>query len=148
MKDFDYVKFKLKLQSMNLDVCGWEKELINHDSYLESIKDIISNLDSTIIKNSSSELSTSSINIGKKFKKKKNKNKKSKSSTINNNHHKINTRHVNNSQHFNNSDKNNKQFLCTKCGNKVHETAFFRYDILCIYCNMKIKIRNKMKFNN
>ena len=52
LKDVDDAKFKLKLQSMNLDVSGLEKELINHDSYLESLKDIISNLDSTIINNS------------------------------------------------------------------------------------------------
>ena len=115
----------------------FRKELINHDSYLESLKDIISNLDSTIINNSSSELSTSSINIGNNFKKKKNKNKKSKSSNINHHHHKINTRHVNNSQHFNNSDKNRKQLLCTKCGNKGHETKFCWSDILCMYCNRK-----------
>ena len=73
MKDVDDAKFKLKLQSMNLDVSGLEKELINHDSYLESLKDIISNLDSTIINNSSSALSTSSINVGNNFKKKKKK---------------------------------------------------------------------------
>ena len=42
----------------------FRKELINHDSYLESLKDIISNLDSTIINNSSSSLYTSSINLG------------------------------------------------------------------------------------
>ena len=48
---------------MNLDVCGLEKELIDHDSYLESLKDIISNLDYNVINNSSSELSTSSINV-------------------------------------------------------------------------------------
>ena len=135
LKDVDDAKFKLKLQSMNLDVSGLEKELINHDSYLESLKDIISNLDSTIINNSSSALSTSSINVGNNFKKKKKKNNKSKSSNIN--HHKNNTRYVNNSQHFNNDDKNNKQLLCTKCGNKGHETKFCWSDILCRYCNKK-----------
>lgn len=136
LKDVDDAKFKLKLQSMNLDVSGLEKELINHDSYLESLKDIISNLDSTIINNSSSALSTSSINVGNNFKKKKKKNNKSKSSNIN--HHKNNTRYVNNSQHFNNDDKNNKQLLCTKCGNKGHETKFCWSDILCRYCNKKV----------
>lgn len=52
LKDVDDSKFKFKLKSINLYVNYLEKELVDHDSYLEIIKFITSNKDSTIINNS------------------------------------------------------------------------------------------------
>jgi len=56
MKDVDDAKFKIKLQEQNLDITELEKELSKHDSYVESLNDLMSNLDNTSIDNHSSEL--------------------------------------------------------------------------------------------
>jgi len=71
MKDVDDAKFKIKLQEQNLDITELEKELSKHDSYVESLNDLMSNLDNTSIDNHSSELSSTNF----KNHNKKNKNK-------------------------------------------------------------------------
>ena len=71
MKDVDDAKFKIKLQEQNLDITELEKDLYKHDSYVESLNDLMSNLDNTSIDNHSSALSSTNF----KNHNKKNKNK-------------------------------------------------------------------------
>ena len=63
MKDVDDAKFKIKLQEQNLDVVELEKELSKHDSYVESLNDLMSNLDNTSIDNHISALSSTNLRI-------------------------------------------------------------------------------------
>ena len=56
MKDVDDAKFKIKLQELNLGIVELENELSKHESYVESLNDIMSNLDNTSIDNHSSSL--------------------------------------------------------------------------------------------
>ena len=91
MKDVDDAKFKIKLQELNLGIVELEKELSKHDSYVESLNDLMSNLDNTSIDNHSSALSSTNF-----------KNNKSKSK-INS---KVNSKNTNNSLEYNKSINN------------------------------------------
>ena len=66
MKDVDDAKFKIKLQEQNLDITELEKELSKHDSYVESLNDLMSNLDNTSIDNHISSLSSIRFKNNKK----------------------------------------------------------------------------------
>ena len=138
MKDVDDEKFKIKLKELNLDIVELEKELSKHDSYVESLNDLMSNLDNTSIDNHSSALSSTNF---------KNNNKKSKSK-INS---KVNSKNTNNSLEYNksinnintphlkhyNKTKSNKDSVCNKCGKKGHQTEFCWSDLKCLYCGEK-----------
>ena len=120
MKDVDDENFKIKLKELNLDIVELEKELSKHDSYVESLNDLMSNLDNTSIDNHSSALSSTKFN---------NNNKKNKSK-INS---KVNSKNTNNSLEYNksinnintphlkhyNKTKSNKDSVCNKCGKKA-----------------------------
>ena len=93
MKDVDDSKFKIKFQEQSLDIVELEKELSKHDSHVESLNDLISNLDNTSIDNHSSALLSTNF---------KNNNKKNKSK-INS---KVNYKNTNNSLEYNKSINN------------------------------------------
>ena len=57
MRNVDDAKFKIKLQELNLDILGLEKELSQYDSYKESLNDIMSKLDNSYNENNCSVLS-------------------------------------------------------------------------------------------
>ena len=106
MRNVDDAKFKIKFQELNLDIVGLEKELSQHDTYKESLNDIMSKLDNSYIENNCSELSSTS------FKKLKN---------------------VDNSSYNNNKSK--KDLICNNCGKKGHKTELCWSDLKCPYCN-------------
>ena len=105
MKYIDDANFKIKLKELNLDIVGLEKELYQHDTYKESLKDIMSKLDNSYIENNCSVLSSTS------FKKLKN---------------------VDNSSYNNNKSK--KDLICNNCGKKGHKTELCWSDLKCTYC--------------
>ena len=93
MKDVDDENFKIKFQELNLDIVELEKELSKHDSYVESLNDLMSNLDNTSIDNHSSVLKSTTF-------KKINKKNKIKNSS------KVNYKNVNDSLEYNKSNNN------------------------------------------
>ena len=61
MRNVDDDKFKIKFQELNLDIVGLQKELTQHDTYKESLNDIMSKLDNSYIENNCSALSSTSF---------------------------------------------------------------------------------------
>ena len=87
IKNVDDDKFKIKLNELNLDIVGLEKELSKHDSYKESLNDLMSNLDHSYIDNNNNSALSS-----KSFKELKN-------------------RDNSNNKNYNNNKSKNIQFL-------------------------------------
>jgi len=111
IKNVDDAKFKIKLNELNLDILGLEKELSKHDSYKESLNDLMSNLDHSYIYNNNNNSALSS----KSFKE-------------------LNNIDNSNNKNYNNN-KSNKYSVCNKCGKKGHKTEVCWSDLKCPYCD-------------
>ena len=120
------------MKEKNLDIVELEKELSKHDSYVEILYYLMSNLDNNSIDNHSSALSSTNFKNNKsksKINSKNTNNSLEYNKSINN----INTPHL---KHYNKT-KSNKDSVFNKCGKKGHQTEFCWSDLKCLYCGEK-----------